>query len=904
MKGDRMVAFYNESEVHRIDILGTASITEAARDSLVVGRDSWIQGDTLTLYLREGGVDSVRVVGNARSEYYPSSPNKVERNFLEGDRMFFRFGPDEIDYVDVSGNATGVYRYLNLKRGQTPDSLRAAVDTSLTYVAFGASSERVDYAAQRIRYFADSKDLVLDESARVDYHDSRLEAETITYHSSVQVLDASGSPTLTDAGQKLLGERMDYDLDSETGLVTRGSTAYEQGFYSGENMAKVGEDELKLWNSWYTTCDLKEPHYHFGARHMKVYPDHMAFTGPIWLHIGKTPIFALPFMANSLARGRRSGLLRPDIEFGITTDRERFIRGLGYYWATNDYTDFTFVTDFQEDQAWRLYISNRYALRYRFTGGLNFNHYKDLQDQSTEWTFDGGHNQTLGERFTLSAQLRFVSSDDAPENVNTIDNVNRYIDRSLRSTVSLRKSWNTVGFSASASRTQNLDISDPNAIKVDTELPNVVLSIPSRNLYFGGDTGPPEGVWEGLLKNTRASPSLSLNRKVREKLFENSDVTTGVVGLGLTSPQRVGFVTVSPSASARLTTTHIDFSRDAYDYFTNVGGVPDTVSVAALDSTETDSNFNWNLGASANTNFFGTFYPEVGRLHGIRHTVTPAVTYTYTPAQDGRPRGQAVGLSLRNALDLKVARGRSDTTTTEAERLRRLSGVVIWSLSTSYRPDTPSEQAWSRISSALNFVLFGTNISLNHTIDPYQFDVLNTNATTSIRVVGTHPFGKASRVEVRERNVSAELDTTGGANREFARGGVDFVQTGDVARERPQASELELEQGRLPWSILLGLTYSKSAGGVTNSTLRVGWEVKLTDHWRIDYSTIYDVEERSMSGQYFNITRDLHCWEIGFSRQQLGDEWQYYFRIGLKAHPELYGESGNRGVGTGLIGRF
>ena len=75
-------------------------------------------------------------------------------------------------------------------------------------------------------------------------------------------------------------------------------------------------------------------------------------------------------------------------------------------------------------------------------------------------------------------------------------------------------------------------------------------------------------------------------------------------------------------------------------------------------------------------------------------------------------------------------------------------------------------------------------------------------------------------------------------------------------------------------------------------------------NWRVDYSTIYDIEARVRSGQYIGITRDLHCWEIGFSRQQLGDEWEYYFRIALKAHPELYGESGDRGVGGGLMGRF
>lgn len=908
MKGDRMVAFYNESEVHRIDILGSASITEAVRDSMVVGRDSWIQGDSITLYLHEGGVDSVRVRGQAKSEYFPKNPNKVEGNSIEGNNMFFKFGPKEIEFVDVKGGASGLYRYINLKRGETPDSLRAAGDTTLSYVAFPQKAERVEYAAERIRYFADKEDLVLDQKARVDYKNSRLEADNITYHASLQVLDASGSPTLTDAGQAIVGHQMDYDLDSGTGLVTEGSTSYGPGFYSGQDMAKVGENELKVWNSVYTTCDLKEPHYHFAAKHMKVYPDDKAFTGPIWLYIGKTPIFALPFMANSIARGRHSGFLRPNFEFGITSANGRYLSNLGYYWATNDYTDFTFAGDFYEDSRWRLYVGNRYALRYKFSGGVNYNYVRDIGDNTTEWTLDGIHDQTLGERFTLNASLRFVSSDAAPQSVNRIDDVQRYIDRSIRSTVALRKSWNTVGFSASASRTQNLNIVDPTAIVQTSTLPSVQLSIPSWNLYFGDESKPTEGLWQSLGRNTRVSPSLSFNRTVREKLFENDDVSAALAQASMQSPQKIGFVTISPSISANLTSTYVDYSREAYQYYRGSGSTIDTVSVTALDSTLTENVFTWRTGVGANTNIFGTFYPNLGRLHGIRHTLTPSVNYSYTPSQDGRPRSQAVGLNLRNAIDLKIAGNEADTTATDQEKMKRLSGVVIWNLSSAYRPDTPLARAWSPISSALNFVLFGTNFSINHTIDPYHFDVTSTSATSTIRIGGTHPFGSSSKVEVKELNVTASRDTANADNKkngDFASGGVEFRQINQEGVEEPvEQQDLQLEEKRQPWNVVLGLSYSSNASGATSSTLRVGWDVKLTDNWRIDYSTIYDVEARERSGQHIGVTRDLHCWEIGFSRQQLGTEWQYYFRIALKAHPELYGESGNRGVGSGLMGQF
>jgi len=261
-------------------------------------------------------------------------------------------------------------------------------------------------------------------------------------------------------------------------------------------------------------------------------------------------------------------------------------------------------------------------------------------------------------------------------------------------------------------------------------------------------------------------------------------------------------------------------------------------------------------------------------------------------------------MGLQNALDLKVAGNEADTTRTEDEKLQRLSGVVIWNLSTSYRPDTPQERAWSPIGSTLQFVLFKTNISINHTLDPYTFDVTSTSATSTIRIHGTHPFGSSSKVEVKELNAAAGRDSTGAKKEEFESGGVEIRQRDEYGVERAAGGDLQLEEGRQPWNVVLGLTYSKDRFGVSSSTLRVGWDIALTDNWRIDYSTIYNVEQRERSGQYIGVTRDLHCWEIGFSRQQLGDQWEYYFRIALKAHPELYGESGNRGVGGGLMGQF
>ena len=939
MQGEKMLLYYNDERISSIKILGRSMIKEVPKDTLVVGRDSWVKGDSMVLFLRENALDSIRVSGGAESEYYPWSAARVEGNYAKGDSMFFLFENDSLTYVKMVGKAGGVYRYVNLGAGETGDSLRAELDTALAYVAFSGKAERVEYAADTIQYYAKRRDLVLAHNAKVDYKGKTLIGRNITYSADLALLDATGEPLLIEGADKLYGDRMDYDLDVGGGLVREGTTKFMDGYYIGETIAKVGDNVLKVWNSTYTTCDLKVPHYHLTSDRMKVYLDDKVVTGPLVLYLGDTPLIALPFFAQNIRRGRRSGILRPEFEFGITAQRDRFIRNVGYYWATNDYTDFTFIADFNENRSYRFYIDNRYKLRYSFDGGLKFSWYRDLQDNSTQWTLTGEHSQTLGEKSSFSARLHFVSSDDAQKAVNNIDDVQDVVDRRIESTASYRKSWSSVGFSASARRTQILNVQDPRTVKIAAELPNVVLSIPSHTLYFGkkGEKGR-EGMTEKVLSAIRVSPGLSGSRKTDERLGTWTETIAGTANLGASAPFKVGFVSISPqfSLADRYQRTSLEFWDRLFVDTTQTP--PDTMVVGGRTVT-TDNNVNMDTGVSANTNFYGTFGPRIGALRGIRHTITPSATYSYTPAIEGRESSWRVSVNLRNAVDLKVAdkpkkpadgedrssasekegsraaapslgdprSGASalnkpaapgDSTaqgnganTAEEEKTRKLSGIFLWSLGASYALDqSRGEHRWSRVSSLVNLRVLGTNLSLNQSIDPYEWEVLNTSLTSSVSLRGTHPFGRAAKAQERELNVAAMADSL---EKSAA------VETPAKEPAEEPEEEPEEEQG-LPWDLSLAFSYSNSKGAQNpSSTLNIGGSFTLTKGWKLTYRSNYDVIERDFLGDYFSVTRDLHCWEMSLGRQKLAEEWEFYFKIYIKIHPEIYAEQGSRGLGGG-----
>ena len=106
--------------------------------------------------------------------------------------------------------------------------------------------------------------------ADVTYREVNLTADRVTFDSSTDRMRAEGSPVLNDGNDRITGFAMTYDLNTRQGTVYEGRTTYERGFIHGERVRRVSENVLEVAEGTYSTCDLEEPHYHFGSTRMKV----------------------------------------------------------------------------------------------------------------------------------------------------------------------------------------------------------------------------------------------------------------------------------------------------------------------------------------------------------------------------------------------------------------------------------------------------------------------------------------------------------------------------------------------------------------------------------------------------------------------------------------------------------
>ncbi len=1020
MKGERAILYYNDQGIERIVLPVNGRLTDAPDPGSPWREDSWLEGDSLIIHMSDDLVDSVRVFGGARAMYYPyeGEEKKVSNNYSKGDSMYFRFRGEDLSYVRISGAAEGVYNYLNLKAGETIDSLSATIDSSMVHRSFTKNAERVVYKAKKIEYFAEVEDIVLNGGAVLDYQNKSLKAGHIKFNSRLNILEAEDNPILEEDKQEMFGATMGYDMDTEGGLVVDGSTQYDTGYYRGEHIFKDSDKVLKVYNSTYTTCDLARPHYSMRAGKMKIYIGEKIVSGPVTLYVGEIPVFYLPYLANSLRRDRHSGILRPNFDIGINSRDGRFIRGLGYYWATNDYTDFTAISDFNENNSFRFHVENRYKLRYVLDGNVSFNYFRNLMANSNEWTVQGRHSQTFGRTASLNADLRFVSSDQAQSSVYSAEDAQRIIDRRIYSTASFRKSWNGTSLSLSARRDQKLNVSadNPNENRVSMTIPSFSLNLPRTSLWFGEKHPEQErGTWERILRSVSFAPNLSGSINTEESLARKKGRINASSAVSLSQQHKLSFVNLSPrislnwkyndilyddineslvveAAPAIITgdligvPVHIDAAGNSLaidvdgeagpvvtvpdraclsggdlgllaqdietllsaggqnievafvatspdsGYFTftsggfgtfsslrlaDAGSAPIYGAIGMLQGTyaagtnrsgpvrDTDytNEVSMSLGAGLGTSFYGTFYPGIGILRGVRHTFNPTVNYSYTPRLTAEQKSSRyITYSVRNILDLKYIKNGQEV---------KKNNALTWEMSGSYNPELDKDRRFSSIRSGINTTIERiVSLRLDHTVDPYEWRIVSTSFSMNMSRDFSGGFSYGSGWNRGEQEVIAAA--RGVKAGEAVSPGMDEPgdKRGDEGVFTDMTGGANLPPGignasNIPsWNVSTGFGFSTNHGinlrRTVSSKVDINGTLKLTKGWTARYTAYFDPENGRFISQIYSIHRDLHCWEAEFTHSRLADDWGFYFRIRIKDLPDIYHEVGRRGLRSAL----
>ncbi|HEX6434649.1 MAG TPA: twin-arginine translocase subunit TatC, partial [Gemmatimonadales bacterium] len=595
------------------------------------------------------------------------------------------------------------------------------------------------YRADSATVFVQEERVLLKGKALTERRGTSLEAESITYRRASCVLDASGDPRLFDRGQVLVGEGIRYDTCVRRGVITDALTNFSEGstvwFLRGDVSQDSSSSRIYAASSEISSCDLPVPHYHFAGREVKWVSRSVLVARPVVLYVRDVPIMWLPFIFQDMRPGRHSGILIPQFGFNdlVRPSRSynRQITNLGYYWAPNDYIDLTGRLDWYSNRYLQYGVGGQYSWINRFMDGSVAFSKQQQSEGGSSTTLRWDHRQTFDLSTSLNLDLNYASNTSVIQR-NAIDPLlnTQQITSSLN--FSKRYGWGTL--TIGGNRRQSL--SDGS---VQQLLP--ALTISPASIALGSNI-----TWSPGLSFTNNTESKTPLDSIEVVLPGGGGLdTVGQLGsnrsttLDFQTPVRIGNfnwqnslqvaderrtgrdsiifrvddpTTPDPTDSTTITQFFGGSFSSALDWNTGINlpvlfrgswkvqpavGIANTTSGPfLLRNRNTNGNFvhqgkRFRFSATASPTLFA-FLPGFGLASRIRHSLSPSLSWNYSPAanvpeeyaraiaQPGQAlqlrsdATQTMSLGLSQTFEAKAKQAPGDTAaTTDARKFRVLS---------------------------------------------------------------------------------------------------------------------------------------------------------------------------------------------------------------------------------------
>ncbi len=794
---------------------------------------------------------------------------------------------------------------------------------------------------------------------KVTYGDATLSAHSVQILFDINELRAAGLPVDTgmvgrpqfeQGSTSFSGVRLAYNMQTERGRVVEASTSIEDGFIRG-GVVKVDEDStLYILNGAYSTCGCDEaPSYSLRANRMKIVDKEWIYTGPIQLFLFNipTPLW-LPFGFLPAKEGRRTGPLPPN--YG-EDERGFYLRDFGWYFAISDYMDFQIQGGLWTKGSWQLSPRFRYNKRYAYSGALSLDYGRnrrgekgdrDLSIVSTA-ALRWNHSQPLSPTANFSSNVNLSTS----SYLRTVSQqYNDRVRQTIESSIRYSNRW------ANAGRSFTMDMNQRQVLatgQASLTLPSVSFVQNSRKPFSRSTraAGRDERWYELITYSysSRLNNQFNFNPLNADTLINRGDPEAADISWyeALVSPAKYRRATglATPfdirashniPVSASFTVNRLPVINKTFrmnistgisyteDWYTRTQRRDLDTTLNRVTTSDIPGFFAFrqvSSSLSANTTFYGLFPVRVGAFQGLRHTVRPNLSFSYSPDYTTdfwgytRTYLNAQGQPERYAITPSGAGTRQQTASFRIDNVFETKHV---------RTDSTGEDQ----SETIQLLNVDLSAGYNFAADSLRLSDINLNARTSIAgkfdltfntSFSPYVFDPARNqiyddfvLDLRRFKVLRMTRLDFAARTSFRSGETGLTRPASSLRMDQNPSMVGLNDGRftddpfsapftnsnvggyadfaIPWSLNLDFTFgiSRPYAILTRSAiLNSSFDFNLTPKWKVQGRSGYDFGAMEVVTTSLSIFRDLGCWEMSFNWIPFGRYQSYGFDLHVKS---------------------
>ncbi len=823
------------------------------------------------------------------------------------------------DTIPVKNDAATTDTILLLKI--SPD----AIDKQVTYKAAGLKKNDLV-----------NKKVTLVRQAEINYGDILIEADSIIFNMvnnqifAMGVKDTTGNvigrPHFKSGSEEFNADTLRYNFKSGKAIVKNIVTRQQEGLLHSEVTKLLEDGTSNIYNSTYSTCDADTPHFYIALKKAKVYPGKKIISGPGNLVLEGIPLpVYLPFGYFPIqTKPAASGILIPKLHY--EAGRGYALTEGGYYFAINDYFDLTMRGNIFTNGSWLLNTQTSYNKLYKYSGNFSFSYaknvsghkglsdYYEFKNYSIGWTYSQNAKARPGSRFSASVNMSSSGFDR-----NNSYNLNEHITTQRQSSVSYSKTWQGTPFNISASMNHSQNVKNKT---VSLNLPKVSFNA-ARIYPLKGRSGGTMKWWQELQFQYSASVDNQINTS-DSILFTNkvwNNMRNGFTHEAPLSLQIRPFrnFSISPQVSYKGVIYTRKYAR-RWD--------PDNEKVVfdTLQGVFYGHAINPSISAGYSPQIFGIFdfvNPD-SRIDAIRHVMKPSVSFNFIPAFNGlsskmyqevqsdasgkttkysvfegnifgtpslSSKSGSVSFNLTNILEAKVFE-RGDTT----GKAKNVKLIDNFGMSTSYNIFADSMR-WSPVSMVMRTTLFEKiGISANSSFSVYGLNSKGSPISTYYYSQDHKPLRLTSfsvsldfslNDLLKGKDAKKNATATAGINPSGMQRPVEGAKpAGTLSPGTAGFDSYGYPEFNVPWtmSVRYSFNYTKPAlKSMISQTLSVNGNIKLTKKMAVSYSSGYDFAGKKITMTQIQVSRDLHCWDMGFSWIPNGYMKMWTFSIRVKA---------------------
>lgn len=769
-----------------------------------------------------------------------------------------------------------------------------------------------------------NKKIHLYGNAQLKYDDIHLSAHYIMFDIENEEVFATyklsqdnsriGEPLIIQDGEEIKAGTIRFNLKSKKGYIQEVSLKQEEIHLQMEVAKRHANEEVHFRDGKFTTCDLKDPHFHFHLSKAVLIPNKKIiskkmnlFVREISLPIG-LPFLVIPQLKSKNIQKGKAGILIP--KFVPTSIFGMGISDLGYYLPINDSLHSTFFGNLYTSGSWSISNSTEYKVKYKYSGRINLLYQQNYQ------TFP---RKKLGDKFSIvwqhtkdvksnpywnfSSNVNFVSDNN---NKNTVNPINpNYLSNTMKSDINIMRSFPnkpiTLGLKISTSQnsiTKMMDVTSPiltfNVTRFSPtkfifkqkvsndkwyDKINVSYSFEGKNISSFADS---------LL---RKKDFMAIKNNFQNGFKQNILITSTLKALNNTW-------SITPVLNY---VTYFDFQQVEKKTDVNTNTVENKV-VHKYGMFQ-----DLNLSVKATSQIY-TYYRFIGKGKTLlRHILTPSFGYTYIPKNESKT-ASFIDVNGKDVVYSVYEKSLYRPSNLNAASLLTFDLMNTFELKQKSSKDTVTGFKKTKIIDAFsingnyNFLADSmrlSNLNLSLRLNPFPFlSVVATSVLSpyawddnSGKTLKTYAFqtNKAlGRVLSSSINTTVILTTKEGKrkiseNKQI----ISTVYNSDIQYFSFYPERfIDFE---IPWK--LNITHLFSIQANTNKsvstptsftsvqTLSVNGDVSFTKRWKISGTSYYDIKTNKITNCNFTLTRNLHCWNLSFWVTPIGTNKSFLLRL-------------------------